>query len=399
MVKSTNFTGQPIFSQLLRYISKEDVVRLGKVEGYDRYVKKLDSYTHLVTLLFAVFERYDSIREIVVGLLSNANKLQHLGIGYCLRRSTFAEANARRSSRLFGQVYAQLYARYAHRLADSRLSKGRMRKLYVMDSTTISLFCAILKGAGRNPKRGKKKGGIKAHAVIKADENVPFLVRFTSAATHDHVLLKEVKLPEGSFIVFDKGYVDYLQYERFSNEGVFYVTKLKANARYEGLEELDIPDEADSGIIKDELIVLRKKELTHTARRIAYWDEEKGKLMVFLTNSMALTAEEVVDIYRRRWQIESLFKQLKQNFPLKYFYGDSVNAIESQIWATMIANLLLTLVRGQVRRAWSFSNLVAMVRQSLMSYIDLYRFLEHPEGEWLAVIGSRKKPSPQLRLF
>lgn len=159
MVKSTNFTGQPIFSQLLRYISKEDVVRLGKAEGYDRYVKKLDSYTHLVTLLFAVFERYDSIREIVVGLLSNANKLQHLGISYCLKRSTFAEANARRSSRLFGQVYA-------HRLADSQQSKGRMRKLYVMDSTTISLFCTILKGAGRNPKRGKKKEGIKAHCLV-----------------------------------------------------------------------------------------------------------------------------------------------------------------------------------------------------------------------------------------
>ena len=168
-----------------------------------------------------------------------------------------------------------------------------MKKLYIIDSTNITLFSSILKGAGRNPKQGKKKGGIKAHTMIKADENVPCLVRYSSAATHDHVLLKDIVLSEGFFIVFDKVYVDH----------------------------------ADPYI-------------HHQSRHIAYWNEQKGKkgkLMFFLTNNFESEAEEIIAIYRKRWQIEILFKQMKQNFPLKYFLGDSVNAIESQIWIPMIS--------------------------------------------------------------
>lgn len=151
-----------------------------------------------------------------------------------------------------------------------------------MDSTTITLFSNILKGAGRNPIKGNKKGGIKVHTIIASDENVPQFMRFTSAATHDHILLKQVELPEGSIITFDKGYVDYKEYERLSERKITYVTKLKKNAKYEGLDEIDIPDDANTGILKDEIIILRKADIKHRCRRVAYWDEQKGKLLVFL---------------------------------------------------------------------------------------------------------------------
>ena len=258
-----------------------------------------------------------------------------------------------------------------------------------MDSTTITLFSNILKGAGRNPIKGKKKGGIKVHTIITSDENVPRFIRFTSAATHDHTLLKDIDVPRGSILVFDKGYVDYKVYEEFSTKEITYVTKLKDNAKYEGLEELDIPDDSDPGVIKDEMIKISKRttkgepNIEHKSRRITYWDDKKGKLMVFLTNSTELTAEEVIEIYKRRWQIESLFKQLKQNFQLRYFYGDSVNAIESQIWVVMIANLLLTVLQKRIKRPWAFSNLATIIRLILMNYYDLYSFLEKPEDDWI----------------
>jgi hypothetical protein len=287
-----------------------------------------------------------------------------------------------------------VYRNHAPDLADSRLSDADMRRLYVMDSTTISLFKDILKGVGRNPKEGRKKGGIKAHTIIKASENVPCLVRYSEAVKHDHTFLKEVlNLAPGSIITFDKGYVDYAQYQEFTTKSIWYVTRLKDNAIYEARKEFDIPDDADSGVLKDEEIVLSygdKKKEKHLARRIAYWDRENGRLFEFITNNFDLSAEKIALIYKKRWQIELLFKQLKQNFPLKYFLGDNENAIEIQLWSAMLANLLLTLVKCKVKHKWAFSNLVSVVRQQLMNYINIYRFLEDPEGSWRELIKENK---------
>ena len=394
MGKSTNFSGQPLFNQLIKFIGKGDVKRIAKQHKAERYVKKFSTYNHMVVMLFVVFEGYHSIREVILGLLANSHKLSHLGLSYLVRRSTFSEANLRRSSEVFGEIYMSVYRNHAPDLADSRLSDADMRRLYVMDSTTISLFKDILKGVGRNPKEGRKKGGIKAHTIIKASENVPCLVRYSEAVKHDHTFLKEVlNLAPGSIITFDKGYVDYAQYQEFTTKSIWYVTRLKDNAIYEARKEFDIPDDADSGVLKDEEIVLSygdKKKEKHLARRIAYWDRENGRLFEFITNNFDLSAEKIALIYKKRWQIELLFKQLKQNFPLKYFLGDNENAIEIQLWSAMLANLLLTLVKCKVKHKWAFSNLVSVVRQQLMNYINIYRFLEDPEGSWRELIKENK---------
>ena len=145
------------------------------------------------------------------------------------------------------------------------------------------------------------------HTLIDAMEDVPSLLKFTSAATHDHTFLKDLMLQPGSFIVFDKGYLDYQQYEQWSLDEIFFVTRQKDNA-----------------ILKDERISLRKKDgTTFELRRIAFWDEKKGKVYEFITTNFDLSADKIADIYKNRWQIESMFKRLKQNFPLKYFLGDT----------------------------------------------------------------------------
>ena len=394
MGKSTNFSGQPIFNQLLKFIDKGDIKKIAKQHDAERYVKKFTTYHHVVVTLFVAIEGYHSIRETILGLLANAHKLSHLGLSYLVRRSTFSEANQRRSSKVFGAIYMSTYRKNAGFLADSQLSDADMRRLYIMDSTTITLFKDILRGVGRNPKEGKKKGGIKAHTIIKASENVPCLIRYSEAVRHDHLFLKEVHgLAPGSIITFDRGYVDYAQYEALTKNSIWYVTRLKDNALYQAKEEYDIPDEADSGVLKDEVIVLyygEGKMEEHRARRIAYWDSENERLFEFITNNFELSAEKIALIYKKRWQIELLFKQLKQNFPLKYFLGDNENAIEIQIWSAMLANLLITLVKSQVKRSWAFSNLVSIIRQQLMNYINIYGFLEDPEGSWREIIKENK---------
>ena len=337
MGKNMNFSGQPIFNQLLNFIDKNEIKQIAKKHEAERYVKKFTTYHHLVVMLYASIEGYHSIRETILGLLANAHKLSHLGLSYLVRRSTLSEANARRTSRVFEDIYMSVYRRNANFLADSRLKDADMKRLYIMDSTTISLFKDILRGVGRNPLEGKKKGGIKAHTIIKASENIPCLIRYSEAVRHDHTFIKEAQnLPKGSIITFDKGYVDYEQYEVFSKESIWYVTRLKENALYKASEEYDIPDEADSGVLKDEEIVLcygENKKKEHRARRIAYWDSANERLFEFVTNNFDLSVEKIAIIYKKRWQIELLFKQLKQNFPLKYFLGDNENAIEIQIWA------------------------------------------------------------------
>jgi hypothetical protein len=393
MGKNTNFSGQPIFNQLLFFVSRSKIEKIAIKHEAERYVKKFNTYHHVVVMLFGVIEGYHSIREVLYGLLSNAHKLSHLGLSCTVRRSTLSEANARRRSTVFEAIYMDVYGNHASSLADSRLNRHDMKRLYAMDSTTITLFKDILKGCGRNPKEGRKKGGIKAHTVIGLDDNMPCFVRYTEAVRHDHVLLAEVVLPKGSIIVFDRGYVDYAQYQRFTDEGVFYVTRLKDSAVYESGEEYDIPDGADSRILKDEEIILsygEKKENKHRCRRIAFWDSENSRLFVFLTNNFDLSAEKIALIYKKRWQIELLFKQLKQNFPLKYFLGDNQNAIEIQIWTAMLANLLISLIKSKVKRNWAFSNMVSVIRQQLMSYINIYRFLENPENSWMEVIKERQ---------
>jgi len=394
MGKSTNFSGQPIFNQLLKFIDKSEIRKIAKKHGSERYVKKFTTYNHLVVMLFVAFEGYNSIREVILGLLANAHKLSHLGLSYLVKRSTFSEANKRRSSNVFEDIYMSVYRKHSSSLADSRLNDKELKRLYIMDSSTISLFKDILKGVGRNPKNGKKKGGIKAHTLIKADENVPCLIRYSEAARHDHIFLQEAqKLPSGSIITFDKGYVDYAQYEAFTNKSIWYVTRLKDNALYKARKEFDIPDDADSGVLKDEEVILLygiNKEKEHKARRIAYWDSDNERLFEFVTNNMELPAEKIAYIYKKRWQIELLFKQLKQNFPLKYFLGDNENAIEIQIWSAMLANLLITLIKSRLKRNWAFSNMVSLIRQQLMNYINIYAFLENPEKSWLIQIKNDK---------
>ncbi|KAA6343562.1 hypothetical protein EZS27_008775 [termite gut metagenome] len=389
MGKSTNFSGQPLLNQLIFYLNGVKKSKIAGKHSAEHYVKKFETRQHVVVMLFAVISGYQSVREVILGLLSNARKLSHLGLKFVVKRSTLSDANIRRKSVVFGDIYNEVYRQYASDLADSLLSKLDIKRLYAMDSTTITLFKEILKGCGRNPTEGRKKGGIKAHTIIDMNNRMPCFVRYTEAARHDHVLLADVSLESGSFIVFDRGYVDYNQYERFTQEGIFYVTRLKDNAIFANGEEFDIPDTADNGVLKDEEIMVcygEKGEKKHRCRRIACWDDINKKLFVFVSNNFEMSAENIALVYKLRWKIELLFKQLKQNFPLRYFLGDNQNAIEIQIWTAMLANLLLTLIKSKIKRKRAFSNMVSVVRTQLMNYINIYRFLEDPEECLKAVI-------------
>ena len=402
MGKVTNFSGQPVYNQLLNLLDKQKICEISKKTlKSESYVKKLDGYTHLVIMLYGVLKHFDSLRELEIGMQAEAHKLHHLGIDYMVRRSTLAEANKRRPQEFFANVYSHLLSKYGQFLADSRpkrkgkdeiKAKDWERLLYMMDSTTISLFDNILKGVGRHPKSGKKKGGMKVHTVMKYIVGVPMVVQLTSAAKHDHYLLKEVHLPKDSTLAMDRAYIDYAQFQRLTDEGVCYVTKMKKNLKYKVLESVTYVNPNGLVEYQDQKVLFEKGDLKHESRRVEIWYRDKKQSVVLLTNNFELTLEDVEEIYKRRWAIESLYKQLKQNFPLHFFYGDSINAIQVQTWVVLIANLLCTIISRKIKRQCAFSQIVTMIRLMLMYYVDFTGFMEDPERVWNEISSTCDKP-------
>lgn len=382
-MKNTNFSGQPLVKQILGFIRASEIYRTAERYKSDRYTKKFSTYEHLATMLFAVLSGCSSLRELSSIMLACEGKLSHLGLRHYPRRSTVSDANKRRESRVFGSIYYELYDRYKEFLPDSQTRVLPVEGLKIIDSTTISLFSDILKGAGRKRLDGKQKGGIKMHTMINATEDVPCLIKFSSAATHDHTFLKSLELKKGSYVVFDKGYNDYNQYEQWTLEEIYFVTRQKENAVYDSIEEYDPGEKTDDAILKDERIRITKKDGSDfEIRRIAYWHEAHKKVYEFISNNFDLEAEKIADIYKHRWQIETMFKRLKQNFPLKYFLGDNQNAIEIQIWVSLIVQLILLVIQRKAERKWAYSNMVSVIRYHLMSYINLFKFLKNPEAGW-----------------
>ena len=417
MGKGTHFLGQPILNQLLNCLNKQKILQISRDKGGEEYVKSFTAWCHLTVMLYAVIMRFDSLREITAATMMEWRKLVHVGIKDLPRRSTLADANARRSHEIFGDIYRMLYLTYKEKLsADSPSGKVPkwMKKLQIIDSTTISLFSnLIFKGVGRNPKTGKKKGGMKVHTCIHGNEGVPCDIEFTSAATHDHFMLCPGKLKSGDLLAIDRAYIDYAKFEELTQRGVIYVTKMKQNLTYEVTKSTCYMNSCGQMQWREEFVVFRKvvrsknektgkdekTTIEHHARIITYVDEKKNgkaKLIRLLTNDLDMEYEEIVAIYRARWQIESLFKQIKQNFPLRYFYGESANAIKIQVWVTLIANLLITLLKKSVGRSWSFSGLATIVRIMLMYYIDVKKFLENPEKDWEESLAAMIEEPPEV---
>ena len=410
MSKGTHFIGQPLFGQLISLLDKSKILKFSREKDGERYVKHFNAWQHMVIMLYAVIKRFDSLREITDSMFPEARKLAHLGINMMPRRSTLSDANARRSESIFEATYRDLYATYKDELSsDSRKHKTPqwMERLQIIDSTTITLFSNLLfKGIGRNPKSGKKKGGIKVHANIHANEGVPSDIKFTSAATNDSFMLKPANYTSGDILAFDRAYIDYAKFEELTRNGVIYVTKMKKNLVYAISDDTMYMTSDGKMSYRVQYVTFTKcvkdgEDIVHKARIITYVDIKKtrAKLISLLTNDMEMPIEEIVEIYRKRWEIELLFKQLKQNFPLRYFYGESSNAIKIQIWVTLIANLLIMVLQKRIKRPWSFSGLATMVRIMLMHYVNCYTFFEEPEKDWLAILKSNESAPPEPMLF
>ena len=406
MGKSTFFTGQPVLTQLLHLIPTSLVRQLSKKFGADHYYKKFKAYDHLVSMLFCGFHQCTSLRELITGLQANSYRLQHLGLNYTPRRSTLADANKNRSSEFFEALFHNLFRLHHGVLPDSLKGSSLYERLFIIDSTTISLFCDIMKAAGYY-RNGKKKGGIKAHTLMRFKDQVPAFVYLSESAKNDRVFMPMLKLPAGSVIVMDRAYVNYKIMKEWTANKVSWVTRLNEAANYEITEKRNIHEHhRKKGVKSDCVIILghpqtQSKRPLQKARLVTFYDTSKKRLLHFISNNLHFSPLTIAKIYQQRWSIESLFKRVKQNFQFHNFLGDNENAIRIQIWCTLIADLLIAIIKEKIdkrrKSKWSFSNIAALIRLHLTTYIDLVKFLLDPEKSIMNY--SKEVLTNQLLLF
>jgi hypothetical protein len=380
MNQSNNYFGQHIFSQLISLCNKSVLTPfINKSQGNHCY-KKLKTYEHFIAMLYCVVTGSSSLREIEVGLGIAQGKLNHLGIAYVPPRSTLSDGNKNRPSSVFKTIYEGLYALYKPNFSDSTLPKPILQKLFLMDATVFGLFKAILKTTGRHADNGRKKGGIKKNTVLEGSSLMPCFIDFSAAADNDQNIYKKLQLPQGSYVVFDKGYNNYPAFAAFTNAGIYFITRQKENAVFKQQIECLHDDTTPANIIKESTIVQQYKDDKHqtqtlTLRRVAWYDEKQKKCYEFITNNFELEAATIAQLYQYRWKIELFFKKLKQNFPLQYFVGDNQNAIEVQIWMALIALLLLSVIHQTSHTRMAFSVFVTIVKLHLFNYISIKALL------------------------
>ena len=403
--KEKNLVGQPIFKQMLGFIPRNKFDFLVRKHNSDRYYKTFDSWTQLVTMLFGAFSRCDSMAEICGGMQGLGGKLNHVGMGKSPAKSTAGDGLRGRDNAFFEAVYFMLLEYFRPILSVSRIDKTSFSKLFIFDSSTIRLFSDIMKGVGRNPKNeGKKKGGLKVHMMIDAHSDTPEFVKISEAKRHDKNFPKYLNLAAHSMIVFDRAYSHYLQFARWTERSINFVCRLKKNAVYTVQEVLFAQElkKDEPGVLCEEHIHLSYKdggqEKGLCLRKVTYRDD-KGRMYEFITNNFEISREEVCFLYKLRWNIELLFKKLKQNFQLHYFYSETENGIKTQIWCTLIAQLLLQVLRVKSESKKAFSTIAALIRIHLISNLDVFWIVQNCRRSYLTQKKRAKPPAIQLACF
>ncbi len=388
-ITEIKLVGQPIFKQIMNLVEKIDLNGLIRKHESDYYYKSFKTRTHLFTMLFGILSRCDSMTEVCEGLRAMGGKLNHLGMDQAPAKSTACDGLRNRNHKFFEDLYFTLVKHYHSFLSDSRTYGLTFKEVLIIDSTTIRLFSDILKGVGRNPKGdGKKKGGMKVHMLIDAVQSVGRFIKMTAAKVNDQKFLKSLELISDSMIVFDKAYNYYHQFALWTQKRVYFVTRMKKNAVYTVIEvkREHYRKKGKAKVLRDEIIELEyhperedgkqdlKTKLNMRLRKVSYQDEQ-NRYYDFLTNNFDISAEDVAFLYKKRWGIEILFKKMKQNFQLHYFYGENENAIYTQVWCTLIAQLLLTVTQKIAQAKKAFSVVASLVRIHLISNLDVNELL------------------------
>ena len=361
-----------VFAQLIEFLDSDKFRHLvDKYEG-NRYVKHFTCWNQLLALMFGQLSNRESLRDLVVALEAHQSKCYHLGLGRNpVAKTTFATANQNRDYRIFEEFafYMMDQAR-SKRATDIFKLKG---KVYAFDSTTIPLCLSVFWWA----KFRKRKGGVKAHVLYDLESQVPAYFHITKASVHDSKAMKEIPYESGSFYVFDRGYNAFKELYRIHRHESFFVVRAKKNLQYKCIKwKRRMPKNvmSDSEILLADYITSKKYK--EKLRLVKFYDEKEGRELAFLTNAFHLSALQVANLYKNRWQIELFFKWLKQHLKIKKFWGTTENAVRIQISAAITAYCLVAIVQHDMHLERSTYEVLQILSISLTDKTQLRELFE-----------------------
>ncbi len=368
-----------LFSQIISNLNRVSFNRIVERYGSDKHSKGINSWAHLVSMLFCQFAKANSLREISHGLRSATGNLNHLGVPLAPSKSSLSYINQHRSWHVFEDYYFALLEQFNKTANFKRIKFNQIqKKIFMLDATVVSLCLSAFDWA----RYRQKKGAIKLHVLLDYDGCLPSYVNLTNGNVADVKAAKSIPVPRDSVVVADRAYMDFKMWNGWDNDRISFVIRMKSSVKYIVKTERELPPDTDQHILNDETIILENpKSYDHypkRLRRVAVWDDVNKKTIELITNQMSWTAATIAELYRQRWQIEIFFKAIKQLMRIKTFVGTSENAVLIQIWTALISILVLKYLKHIAAYAWSLSNLMAFLRMNLFVKIDLTEWLNHP---------------------
>jgi len=364
------------FAQVLSLIPRYNFERIVREHQAERGAKGFSCWDQFVAMLFCQMGAAHTLREICGGLATSLGKVVHLGLRKAPHRSTLAYANKHRTWRVYESLFYQLLTQ-CRDLAAGQKRKFRFKNpLRSLDATVIDLCLSAFDWA----KFRRAKGAIKLHLLLDHQGYLPCWAWVTEGKTHEVNAARNLHFKPGTIVAMDMAYNDYRLFAAWTRDGVLFVSRMKENARYRVVRRHR--ESERKNILRDETIRLTgvgaQDKCPFLLRRIVVWDEKHQREIELLTNIFHLAASTVATIYKERWQIEIFFKALKQYLKVKTFVGTSENAVKVQIWTALIAMLLLKFLQMKATWKWSLTNLAAMLRFNLLTYRDLWAWLNAP---------------------
>lgn len=365
-----------IFSQILKLVPRSMFEAAVAKHETEKHAKGLTCWSQFIALLFCHLGGAKSLREIIGGLAASEGKLRHLGVALAPKKSTLAYANQHRGWQLYKTVFERLLDVCQCAARDKKRKFRFKHQLLSLDSTVIPVCVEMFEWA----TYVRTKGAVKLHLVLDNQGLLPQYAVISDGKTSDVEVARKMHFTPGAMLVFDRGYQDHQWWRRLSAEGVYFVSRLKDSTSYIIVGQRK--QAGCSNIVRDEEVILAsdkaEPDKAMRLRRIEIWLEDKQDTMVFITNHLKLAAATIAAIYKDRWQIELFFKAIKQSLRIKTFIGTSENAVQTQIWTALIAILLVKYLQLQSTWKWSLSNLVALLRQQLFVYRELWAWLNQP---------------------
>ena len=360
-----------ILGQMLQLVSRLDFQSIVCRHKGDHRVRTLRCWDQFIYLLIGQLGHRDSLRETISASHSLLSKLYHLGtVKLC--RSTLSDANNKRPSEIYRELFFSTLGKVQNVAPKYKLKLPR--KLFIIDSTTIDLCLKLFPWA----RFRKTKAAVKIHAVLQTDGLLPTFLHISDGKTHDAKAARELNIPGGSFVVFDRGYNDFCLFKSFTDNNIRFVTRKKSNAKFSIIKSQ--PVKPETGVVSDQIIEFTgyysKQKYPGQLRLIHYHDIETNKKLTFFSNDFSLDAKTIADIYKARWEIELFFKTIKQNLKIKRFMGTSRNAVMTQIWIAMIAYLLTSYYKFLHQANCSLQTIIRLIQINLFERKPIRNLIE-----------------------